>query len=258
MHIDTAGTYTLQYTATDSCGNETIEERTVEVISYSTVLFTDGTFIINEKGLDRASNIALHGAVTREYDPMLSDGSNYVFASDSNRPWNAQSGLFKKVEIGSPIAPVSMAFWFMGASTLTDINWDGLSTSAVTDMNSLFFGCNALTTIDLSSFDTSSVTTMEEMFSQCTSLVTLDLSSFNTSNVTRMYRMFYSDRVMQTIYASNQFVANEGISSGYMFGNMRDIIGGAGTRWNEHNANDRTYAHIDGGTADPGYFTARP
>ena len=64
MHFDTDGVYTLLYTAEDSCGNETIEERTVEVISYNTVLFTDGTFIINEKSTDRAANSALHGAVT--------------------------------------------------------------------------------------------------------------------------------------------------------------------------------------------------
>lgn len=48
MKIDTDGTYTLQYTAEDSCGNETIEERTVIVASPRTVLYTDGTFIINE------------------------------------------------------------------------------------------------------------------------------------------------------------------------------------------------------------------
>lgn len=50
MKINTDGTYTLQYTAVDSCGNETIEERTVIVASPRTVLYTDGTFIINECG----------------------------------------------------------------------------------------------------------------------------------------------------------------------------------------------------------------
>ncbi|MBR7013039.1 MAG: dockerin type I repeat-containing protein, partial [Muribaculaceae bacterium] len=28
-----------------------------------------------------------------------------------------------------------------------------------------------------------------------------------------------------------------------------------GTTWNESNPTDKTYAHIDGGTSNPGYFT---
>ena len=49
MKIDTEGTYTLRYTAEDECGNVTTEDRTVVVenITYRTVLYTDGTFIIN-------------------------------------------------------------------------------------------------------------------------------------------------------------------------------------------------------------------
>ena len=95
MIINDEGNYTLQYTATDSCGNETIEERevVVELVTYMTTLFTDGTFIINEKSTDRAANIALHGAVTNEYDPFDPNGSTniqkYRFSSASERPWNS-------------------------------------------------------------------------------------------------------------------------------------------------------------------------
>jgi hypothetical protein len=32
-------------------------------------------------------------------------------------------------------------------------------------------------------------------------------------------------------------------------------VGGQGTTWNESNPTDKTYAHIDGGTSNPGYFT---
>ena len=66
MQIDTAGTYTLKYTAEDECGNVTEVEREVvaEQISYRTVLYTDGTFIINEKDSDQAANEALHGVAT--------------------------------------------------------------------------------------------------------------------------------------------------------------------------------------------------
>ena len=87
MKIDTEGTYTLRYTAEDECGNVTTEDRTVNAINitYSTVLFTDGTFIINEKSTDRAANIALHGAVTNEYDPL--DATHlYDFGTEADRP----------------------------------------------------------------------------------------------------------------------------------------------------------------------------
>lgn len=55
MKIDTEGNYVLKYTATDECGNETVIERNVSAvkIEYRTVLYTDGTFIINEKSTDQ-------------------------------------------------------------------------------------------------------------------------------------------------------------------------------------------------------------
>ena len=32
-------------------------------------------------------------------------------------------------------------------------------------------------------------------------------------------------------------------------------MGSQGTTWNESNPKDKTYAHIDGGPSNPGYFT---
>ena len=34
------------------------------------------------------------------------------------------------------------------------------------------------------------------------------------------------------------------------------LVGGAGTAYNGSHV-DKTYAHIDGGTSNPGYFTAK-
>ena len=61
MHFDQDGTYNLVYTAEDECGNKTLAERVVEVFTVRTALYPDGTFIINEKSTDQASNEALHG-----------------------------------------------------------------------------------------------------------------------------------------------------------------------------------------------------
>ena len=340
MHFDTDGIYTLQYTAEDSCGNETIEERTVEVVSYRTVIYTDGTFIINEKSTDIDANETLHGVATNVYDPFDPNGATnvkkYIFSSAYQRPWDSQRASIKSVEIGSNIRPTSTAYWFYGFTTCTSIDLDGLNTSAVTsmrfmfsncealttldvthfntsavtimrymfgncqalttldvthfntsavtdmhgvfsecraltsldvthfdtsavtDMSVMFSGCQALTTLDVTHFNTSAVTNMSYMFCECQALTTLDLSNFNTSAVTAMSEMFRDCQALTTIYASADFVVTQVTSSGNMFINMStNLVGGAGTRWASSNLVDKTYAHIDGGTSNPGYFTAK-
>ena len=210
MKIDTEGTYTLRYTAEDECGNVTTEDRTVNAINitYSTVLFTDGTFIINEKSTDRAANIALHGAVTNEYipyDPNGSQGylSRYEFGNASVRPWNAQSGSILSVELGTDISPSNTAYWFANFSNCTSIDLDKLDTSAVTTMGSMFFHCDSLPSIDVTNFDTQNVTDMSSMFEYCKELTSLDVTNFDTSKVTTMERMFAFCKGLASIDLSN-------------------------------------------------------
>ena len=194
MHFDTDGIYTLQYTAEDSCGNETIEERTVEVVSYRTVIYTDGTFIINEKSTDIDANVAEHGVATNVYDPFDPNGDTdvkkYIFTYSSQRPWDSQRTSVKSVEIGSSIRPTNTAYWFYGFTTCTSIDLDGLNTSAVTNMSNMFTYCQALTSLDVTNFNTSAVTDMSYMFYYCQALTSLDVTNFNTSAVTNMSFMF--------------------------------------------------------------------
>ena len=42
-----------------------------------------------------------------------------------------------------------------------------------------------------------------------------------------------------------------------MFYNCTSLVGGQGTTWDASNPTDKTYAHIDGGPSNPGYFTAK-
>ena len=157
---------------------------------------------------------------------------------------------------------------------------ENLSTSTVTDMESMFFGCYALTSLDLSSFNTSAVTNMNGMFSMCLALTQLDLSSFNTSNVmdfngmfmfcnklkmidvssfdiskaTKMDYMFSYCGELTTIYCDKDW-SSTSASSEYMFSTSRKLVGGKGTAYDSH-VLDATYARPDGGTESPGYFTA--
>ena len=162
-------------------------------------------------------------------------------------------------------------------SQATTIDLSSFDTSNVTDMNSMFFQSQA-TTLDVSSFNTSNVTDMSNMFSnsQATSLnvsnfntskvidmsgmfghsqvTTLDLSSFNTSRVTNMNGMFNASTLLTTIYASDKFNTYNVMYSTDMFTGCTKLVGGSGTKYNSSYIN-KTYARIDGGTSNPGYFT---
>jgi len=97
---------------------------------------------------------------------------------------------------------------------------------------------------------------MSEMFYACETLTSLDLSSFNTSKVTDMKSMFYSNENLKTIYAGNGWSTAAVTSSNWMFSYCTSLVGGKGTAYNASHV-DKAYAHIDGGTSNPGYFSEK-
>lgn len=61
---------------------------------------------------------------------------------------------------------------------------------------------------------------------------------------------------LKTIYAGDGW-STASIQYGVsMFYRSKNLVGGAGTHY-DAGYTDHTYAHIDGGTANPGYFTAK-
>ena len=140
-------------------------------------------------------------------------------------------------------------------SQATIIDVSNFDTSNVTNMQCMFCDSKAAT-LDVSNFDTSNVTNMQGMFwkSQAT---TLDVSHFDTSNVTNMEIMFAYMTNLKTIYASSKFVTTSVTSSTSMFEKSTNLVGGAGTKYNKSYL-DKTYARIDGGRSNPGYFTSIP
>ena len=109
----------------------------------------------------------------------------------------------------------------------------------------------------LSYLNTSEVTNMAGMFNSCFKLTSLDLSSFNTSKVTDMRAMFFNSNYLRTIYVGNGWSTAAVSTSTNMFYNCTSLVGDQGTTWNSSNPTDKTYAHIDGGPSNPGYFTAK-
>ncbi|MBQ5311102.1 MAG: BspA family leucine-rich repeat surface protein [Oscillospiraceae bacterium] len=120
---------------------------------------------------------------------------------------------------------------FAYMENLTEIEGlNNLNTSRALNMYAMFGKCSSLTSLDLSSFDTGSVADMRSMFDGCSSLGTVIVSSkWSTARVSR---------------------------SDYMFGGCTSLKGGAGTYYDPLNMNNASYAHIDGGLRDPGYFTS--
>ena len=134
----------------------------------------------------------------------------------------------------------------------TTLDVSNFNTSKVTNMGGMFFFSQA-TTLNVSNFDTLNVTSMNSMFYH-TQVTTLDLSSFDTSNVTGMNSMFASSYKLTTIYASNKFNTDNVTDSRGIFADTVKLVGGSGTKFNS-SYTDKTYARIDGGTSNPGYFT---
>ena len=146
---------------------------------------------------------------------------------------------------------VNMSGIFVEAKATT-IDVSNFNTNKVTDMSYMFASSEVLE-LDLSSFDTSNVTNIDNMFSKC-KVAILDLSSFDTSKVTSMYETFTGSNELNTIYVSTKFVVSNVNYYKNMFKDCINLVGGAGTTYNSSYV-DKTYAHIDGGTSSPGYFT---
>ena len=148
----------------------------------------------------------------------------------------------------------NMDYMFYGCSGLKDLDLTGFNTDKVETMNHMFDQCLNMTSIDVSRFNTSNVTSMDGMFQNCSALTSLDLSGFNTSKVTVMRDMFEKCSSLTTIYVGRDWTTNIEYSQ-TMFSGCTELVGGAGTKYDENHI-DHTYAHIDGGTSNPGYLTS--
>lgn len=283
MKYDNAGTYEIEYKAVDECGNETTEKRTVEVITitYETVLFEDGTLIINEKSTDRESNIQEHGAVTSAYVPLDED-NDYNFTGTSQRPWNDKAKSIKSVEFGSTVKPVSIAYWLQAATDLETIDWTNFNGSEVTTARAMVAStkieeltlpempklenirfiankCGELTKADFSKVKATNLKDTVDAFQGCYKLKTVDLTG-SSGTIQTCDRMFANangdgmgDMTITTIYASEGLDFSQATSSGNVFRSCTSLVGGNGTTF-DSNYIGKQYARIDK-AGQPGYFT---
>lgn len=194
--------------------------------------------------------------------------------------WGCSSLTSLDVSKFNTASVTSMRIMFMNCTGLTSLDVSGFNTQNVTDMYNMFYlcrsltnldvsrfntasvknmcgmfsGCSGLTSLDLSTFNTTSVTDMGAMFHSSKGLTSLDLSGFNTANVTDMGMMFFHCSGLTTIYVGDGWSTNKVENGGDVFNDCTSLVGGMGTSYDANHV-DYTYAHIDGGTANPGYFT---
>lgn len=175
-------------------------------------------------------------------------------------------------------------FMFYNCATLKNINLTGFSAKQLKDMEGMFCDCEQLESVDLSSINSTQIRSMISLFSGCQNLKSVNISNFDTSDCIDFYGMFENcssltalefgenwntEKVydfskmfdgcssLHTIYVKKNWSfesLEEDDDSKDMFKGTTSLVGGAGTTY-DANHTTHSYAKIDGGTADPGYFT---
>ncbi|MBO7137000.1 MAG: BspA family leucine-rich repeat surface protein [Bacteroidaceae bacterium] len=149
-----------------------------------------------------------------------------------------------------------MRSMFRGCSKMTYLDLSNFNTQNVKYMNHMFSSCNGLNCLDVSDFNTENVTDMSNMFYNCPYLTSLDVSSFNTENVTDMSNMFGNCNSLERIYVGSGWSTASVTESTDMFLGSRILAGEKGTWYNVSHV-DASYAHLDGGTNNPGYLSTK-
>ena len=221
------------------------------------------------------------GTLTFRYKGVKPAGAYDLNVKSNNPGWQAQKRKIKKVVFDASFAnarPTSCCLWFADCFYLTEIEGiENLNTEKVTNMVSMFSGCSALTSLDVSNFNTQNVEDMSIMFEYCSALSSLDLSKFNTANVKNMEDMFKECRklslldlsnfntervkdmssmfsgcsTLQTIFASDKFVTDQGFYGVGMFFDCKNLKGFIDYISNtDKDKDDNKYANYK-----TGYFT---
>ena len=135
--------------------------------------------------------------------------------------------------------PANSSQYFQNCVHLHNVNLAGIDTSDVTNMHMMFIGSFGN---NLTDFPEDAV---------------LDIRSFNTANVSEMYNMFTACKNLKTIIVGSDFVTDHVTPQNgeSMFQNCDKLVGAFGSK-PDNTKSGVEFAHIDGGSSNPGYFTA--
>jgi surface protein len=197
---------------------------------------------------------ALGASAQEAYAVYTSDNTTLTFYYDDQR--SSRTGTTYDLNTGS-----NETGWESDSTnaSVTKVVFDpSFANARPTTTYSWFYNMRNLQSITgMSYLNTSEVTNMSYMFLNCIKLTSLDLNSFNTSKLIYMSNMFFGCTNLRTIYVGNGWstaAVTPSFSSFKMFKDCTSLVGGQGTTY-DANHTDKTYAHIDGGPSNPGYFT---
>jgi surface protein len=203
-----------------------------------------------------------NSTLTFYFDNDYAYNSHYMPNSGNEQPgWNSVAQSVRNVVFDPSFAdcyPLTTAYWFADMEYLTSITgMEYLNTGAVTNMCGMFYQARNLKSVDLSHFDTHNVVNMSGMFFSCHAFTSLDLRSFDTRNVQTMSMMFMFCRNLVTIAVGDKWSTEKLYTNDFsysMFEYCTAIRGCKGTTY-DANHTDHAYAHIDGGSSNPGYLS---
>ena len=191
----------------------------------------------------------------------------------------------QKIKAPKITAPklIDISYAFANLGTVNTLDLDDFDTSNVENMEGLFAGNSSrfntayrakislntsnvknisklfhytyVSYLDLSDLDVRKVTNFSKAFDY-TWLYELDLTNWNTISATDMSNMFGGSTWLTKIYASDSFTTTNVTSYNGIFRSLSSYRGQAGSAI--PNDNSIEYAHIDGGTANPGAFWRKP
>lgn len=257
---------------------EAIEKRLDPLETPKTVLCTDGTLAINTLGYEIEDR-----EVVKEYPPF-SATNPYIFTGKDGQPWANERTQIKRVVFGQPIKATSMAFWFQGCTNLEQIHWlPYVDKYALTSLRGTFSD-TAFTEIAVPEFP--NLTNLRYAFARMPNCTKVDLSQTNANGITDISQMVHgSDKVevvdmsglagvitectqafsnvsgggdmaLHTIYAKSDLDFSQMTGSlGTLFRGCVNLVGENGTTYVANKGLE--YAHLDGGTDNPGYFSER-
>ena len=142
---------------------------------------------------------------------------------------------------------------FAGLNNLISADLRGFNTSSVTNMSAMFWNCPELISLNITNFITNNVTRMDNMFVACYKLTTIDVSSFNTGKVEYMDRMFAACTELTTIYAA----AGANWKTSVLKSSVEMFLNSEKLPSYRDDCIDATYARINGGETNRGYFTVK-
>lgn len=143
-------------------------------------------------------------------------------------PWNAHTSNIKSITVvDDGISPTSMGEWFAN--------------------------CANCLTIDVMKLNVERANTFFATFAGCASVETLDLSTWNVPNLVAADCMFFEMVKLTTVYANESWNGVAGSSAFFM---ASSLVGDQGSKPSQYGYSG-TYARIDGGADNPGYFSLK-